>query len=118
VRAGGVARFSFHLSPEGRGRASEASEGEGVRTPEFFSNARAPSPQPSPLWGEGAASSHPRRQVGEFLLAAQHGLQFGEFTETAVGDRVVVATDDPNSGVAVRMLPRGLPFNYSAKHIR
>jgi len=23
--------------------------------------------------------SHPRRQVGEFLLAAQHGLQFSEF---------------------------------------
>ena len=46
---------SFHLSPEGRGRAPElvgGSEGEGVLTLEFFSDARAPSPQPFPRRGE------------------------------------------------------------------
>src|SRR5580700_879565 len=50
----------LHLSPGGRGRASEASEGEGVRTLQFFSNVRTPSPLPSPLWGEGV-----RRDTGD-----------------------------------------------------
>jgi hypothetical protein len=45
-------------------------------------------------------------------------LQLGEFTEAAVGNRVLVAMDDPNSGVAVRMLPRRYPFSYSTKHVR
>src|SRR5208282_6517620 len=40
-----------------RGEVERAkrSEGEGVRTLEFFSEARAPSPQPSPLRGEGVS---------------------------------------------------------------
>jgi hypothetical protein len=37
-----------------------------------------------------SSASHPRRQVGEFLLAAEDGLQLDEFTEVAVGDRVAV----------------------------
>jgi hypothetical protein len=49
---------------------------------------------------------------------AELAIQAGQFTEAAVGDRVVVAMDDPNTGVAVKMLPRRLPFSYSTKHIR
>jgi hypothetical protein len=57
--AGPVASTFFHLSPEGRGRVSEASEGEGVRKLKFFSCVRTPSPQPSPLWGEGVRMRKP-----------------------------------------------------------
>jgi hypothetical protein len=62
--------------------------------------------------------SHARRQVGVFFLIAQYGLRFGKFTEAAIGDWAFVAMDDPNSDVAVRMLPRGSPFRYSTKHMR
>src|SRR4029077_6488268 len=64
-----VAGPVFHLSPEGRGRGSEASEGEGERGKggggggfrklKFFSYVRTPSPQPSPLWGEGVRVRKP-----------------------------------------------------------
>src|SRR5580704_15082612 len=56
--------FFFHLSPEGRGRVSEANEGEGVRKPRFFSDVRTPSPQPSPLWGEGVHMRKPGSRDG------------------------------------------------------
>jgi hypothetical protein len=45
-----------HLSPEGRGRANEVSEGEGVRKVEIFLVSPSPLTPPSPLWGEGVAS--------------------------------------------------------------
>jgi hypothetical protein len=35
------------------------SEGEGVRKLKFFSYIRTPSPQPSPLWGEGVRMRKP-----------------------------------------------------------
>jgi hypothetical protein len=35
------------------------SEGEGVRKLKFFSCVRTPSPQPSPLWGEGVRMRKP-----------------------------------------------------------
>jgi very-short-patch-repair endonuclease len=44
VKHGGYEGKLFHLSPEGRGRASEASEGEGVR--KF--RKKTPAPKPSP----------------------------------------------------------------------
>ena len=57
--------FLFHLSPEGRGRVSGASEGEAVRKLQSFSNIRTPSPQPSPLRGEGARSRRSSAPSGE-----------------------------------------------------
>jgi hypothetical protein len=45
----------LHLSPEGRGRASEASEGEGVRKAQYFLNLPNPlTPTLSPP-GRGSA---------------------------------------------------------------
>src|SRR5580704_19447866 len=49
----------FHLSPEGRGRANEESEGEGVRKLGIFLMRPSPLTPPSPLWGEGV---HDRRE--------------------------------------------------------
>src|SRR5580704_5719845 len=52
----------FHLSPEGRGRANEVSEGEGVRKPGIFLVRPSPLTPPSPLRGEGV---HDRRANGK-----------------------------------------------------
>ena len=46
----------FNLSPEGRGRANEVSEGEGVRKLGIFLARPSPLTPPSPLWGEGGVS--------------------------------------------------------------
>jgi hypothetical protein len=45
-------------------------------------------------------------------------VRVSDFGEATVGDLVLVAIDDPNSGLIVRMLPRGSPFSYSTKQIR
>jgi hypothetical protein len=69
--------FLFHLSPLGRGGVSEASEREGDRTPEFFSNVRSPSPQPSPRRGEGVASrATENRSTSSGAFAPREGICF------------------------------------------
>src|SRR5580692_3166601 len=58
ARTGLLACAFLHLSPRGRGRANEVREGE--RAPAVQNcYGGAPSPQPSPPWGEGARRANP-----------------------------------------------------------
>jgi hypothetical protein len=61
-----------HLSPEGRGRANEVSEGEGVRKLGIILMRPSPLTTPSPLWGEGV---HDRREkrIAHFTLPCRAG---------------------------------------------
>ena len=66
----------FHLSPEGRGRANEVSEGEGVRKLGIFLVRPSPLTPPSPLRGEGVhdrcANRKRRKQQCQHDVAKNH----------------------------------------------